>query len=77
MKKDIYRSSSEKYLEDIKTEIKWRYKNQKNFADTLYISRKVLSRVLNNIEELNIYWISLFYEKLGLDFKTYLDREKD
>lgn len=77
MKKDIYQSSSEKFLEDVKTEIKWRYKSQQRFADTIYISRKALSRVLNNIEELNIYWISLFYEKLGLDFTLYLNRERD
>ena len=73
---DIYRASSEKYLEDIKTQIKWTYKNQKSFADTIYISRKALSRVLNNIDELNIHWISLFYEKLGVDFTTYLARER-
>lgn len=77
MKKDIYQTSSEKFLEDVKTEIKWRYKSQQRFADTIYISRKALSRVLNNIEELNIYWISLFYEKLGLDFTLYLNRERD
>lgn len=77
MKKDIYKISSEKFLGDVKTEIKWRYKNQQKFADTLYISRKALSRVLNSIEELNIYWISLFYEKLGLDFTVYLNREMD
>lgn len=77
MKKDIYQTSSEKYLEDVKTEIKWKYKSQQKFADTIYISRKALNRVLNNIEELNIYWISLFYEKLGLDFTTYLNRERD
>ena len=73
---NIYRASSEKFLEDVKTEIKWTYKNQKSFADTIYISRKALNRVLNNIEELNIYWISLFYEKLGLDFTAYLNRER-
>lgn len=77
MKKNIYQTSSEKYLEDVKTEIKWKYKSQQKFADTIYISRKALNRVLNNIEELNIYWISLFYEKLGLDFTTYLNRERD
>lgn len=77
MKKNIYHTSSEKYLEDVKTEIKWKYKSQQKFADTIYISRKALNRVLNNIEELNIYWISLFYEKLGLDFTTYLNRERE
>lgn len=77
MKKDIYQTSSEKFLEDVKTEIKWRYKNQQRFADTLYISRKALNRVLNNIDELTIYWIRLFCEKLGLDYRTYLNREKD
>ena len=77
MKKDIYQASSEKFLEDVKTEIKWRYKNQQRFADSLYISRKALNRVLNNIEELTIYWIRLFCEKLGLDYRTYLNREKD
>ena len=77
MKKDIYQTSSEKFLEDVKTEIKWRYKSQLKFADTLYISRKVLNRVLNNIDGLTISWISLFYEKLGLDYRTYLNRERD
>ena len=77
MKKDIYQTSSEKFLEDVKTEIKWRYKSQQKFADTLYISRKVLNRVLNNIDGLTISWITLFYEKLGLDYRTYLNRERD
>ena len=77
MKKDIYQTSSEKFLEDVKTEIKWRYKSQQKFADTLYISRKVLNRVLNNIDGLTISWISLFYEKLGLEYRTYLNRERD
>lgn len=72
--RNIYETSSEQFLEDVKTEIKWRYKNQQNFADRLFISRKALNRVLNRADELNIYWISLFADKLGLDFTRYLVR---
>lgn len=75
--KNIYQTSSEKFLEDVKTAIKWKYRSQQNFADTIYISRKALNRVLNNVEELTIYWISLFCEKLEMDYRTYLNREKD
>ena len=75
--RNIYTTSSEKFLEDVKTEIKWRYKNQQNFADALYISRQALNRVLNRAEELTIYWINLFAEQFGLDFASYLNREKD
>ena len=75
--KNIYQTSSEKFLEDVKTDIKWKYKSQQKFADSIHISRKALNRVLNNIDELNIYWISLFYEKLGTDFSVALFREKD
>ena len=64
--------SSEDFLEDVKFEIKHQFKNQEQFAEKVYVSRKSLNRVLNNADELTIYWINVFCEKLGMDLRNYL-----
>lgn len=66
------RISSEDFLEDVKVEIKRQFKNQDNFAASIYLSRKQLNRILNNADELTVYWISEFCEKLDLDLRNYL-----
>ena len=66
------RISSEDFLEDVKFEIKRRFKNQNSFAETVHVSRKCLNRILNNADELSIYWINKFCERLGLDLKNYI-----
>ena len=66
------RVSSEDFLEDVKCEIKKQFKNQDRFAVTVFVSRKSLNRVLNNPEELTIYWINKFCETLGLDLRNYI-----
>ena len=69
---NICRFSSEDFLEDVKFEIKKQFKNQDRFAEKVYVSRKCLSRVLNDADELTIYWINTFVEKLGLDLRNYI-----
>ena len=69
---NIYRISSEDLLEDVKVEIKRQFKNQDNFAASIYLSRKQLNRILNNAEDLSSYWINKFCEKLDLDLRNYL-----
>ena len=69
---NICRISSEDFLGDVKFEIKKQFKNQDKFAETVYVSRKSLNRVLNSPDELTIYWINTFCEKLGLDLRNYI-----
>ena len=66
------RVSSEDFLEDVKLEIKRQFKNQDGFAETVHISRKCLNRILNNADELTIYWINKFCDRLGLDLRNYI-----
>ena len=66
------RISSEDFLEDVKFEIKKQFKNQDNFADVVFLSRKQLNRILNNADDLTIHWIDEFCSKLGLDLRNYL-----
>lgn len=69
---NICHISSEDFLEDVKAEIKKQFKNQDNFAASVYLSRKQLNRILNNADELTVRWISEFCEKLDLDLRNYL-----
>ena len=69
---NICRISSEDFLGDVKFAIKKQFKNQDRFAETVYVSRKSLNRVLNSADELTIYWINTFCEKLGLDLRNYI-----
>ena len=69
---NICRFSSEDFLEDVKFEIKKQFKNQDRFAEKVYVSRKHLNRVLNDADELTIYWINTFVDKLGLDLRNYI-----
>lgn len=69
---NICRFSSEDFLEDVKFEIKKQFKNQDRFAEKVYVSRKRLNRVLNDADELTIYWINTFVDKLGLDLRNYI-----
>ena len=64
--------SSEDFLEDVKFEIKKQFKNQDTFAESVYVSRKCLNRILNNADELTIYWINTFCDKLGMDLRNYI-----
>ena len=64
--------SSEDFLEDVKFEIKKQFKNQDTFAESVFVSRKSLNRILNNADELNIRWINTFCDKLGMDLRNYI-----
>lgn len=64
--------SSEDFLGDVKIQIKKQFKNQDNFAEIIYLSRKQLNRILNNADELTVRWIREFCEKLGLDLRNYI-----
>ena len=69
---NICHISSDDFLEDVKFEIKKQFKNQDRFAATVYVSRKSLNRVLNDANELTIYWINTFCDKLGMDLRNYI-----
>ena len=69
---NICHISSEDFLEDVKFEIKQQFKNQEQFAEKVHVSRKSLNRILNNADELTIYWINKFCDKLGMDLRNYI-----
>lgn len=64
--------SSDVFLEDVKFEIKKQFKNQDNFAEIVFVTRKQLSRILNNADDLTVSWINTFCKELGLDLRNYL-----
>lgn len=64
--------SSEDFLEDVKFQIKKQFKNQDSFAESIFLSRKQLNRILNNADDLTVYWISEFCEKLNMDLRNYI-----
>lgn len=64
--------SSKDFLEDVKFQIKKQFKNQDKFAEVIYLSRKQLNRILNNADDLTVYWISEFCEKLNMDLRNYI-----
>lgn len=69
---NICHFSSEDFLDDVKHEIKKQYKNQDNFAEAVFLSRKQLNRILNNANELTVGWISEFCNMLKLDLRNYI-----
>lgn len=64
--------SSEDFLEDVKYQIKQKYKNQDNYAKKLNYSRKVLNRILNSGDEISIYWINFFCSNLDMKMEDYM-----
>lgn len=64
--------SSEDFLEDVKYQIKQKYKNQDNYAKKLNYSRKVLNRILNSGDEISIYWINIFCSNLDMKMEDYM-----
>lgn len=64
--------SSEDFLGDVKHQIKKQFKNQDKFAEVIFLSRKQLNRILNNPEDLTVYWINEFCKKLDMDLRNYL-----
>lgn len=60
--------SSEDFLEDVKYQIKQKYK----YAKKLNYSRKVLNRILNSGDEISIYWINFFCSNLDMKMEDYM-----
>ena len=69
---NICHISSEDFLGDVKFLIKKQFKNQENFAEVIFVTRKQLSRILNNPDDLTVGWINEFCEKLGMDLRHYI-----
>lgn len=64
--------SSQDFLEDVKYQIKVKYKNQDNYAKILHYSRKTLNRVLNSGDEISISWIHIFCSHLDIKMEDYM-----
>jgi len=67
---------AETFLDDVKYAIKQHFHNQAEFAKLIPISRNALSRVINDPDGLDSYWMNLFAHYLHLDLRTYI-RQKD
>lgn len=64
--------SSEDFLEDVKFQIKAKYKNQTNYAKLLNYSRKSLNRILNSGDEISISWVKTFCKNLNMRIEDYM-----
>ena len=64
--------SSEDFLEDVKFQIKAKYKNQSNYARKLNYSRKALNRVLNSGDDISISWVKTFCSNLNIKIEDYI-----
>lgn len=64
--------SSEAFLDEVKFQIKVKYKNQTNYAKLIHYSRKALNRVLNSGDEISISWINLFCSNLNVKIEDYM-----
>ena len=66
--------SSEDFLDDVKHQIKIKFKNQSNYANYLHIGRKTLNAILNSGDELEVGMMIRFADDLGLLIRNYLPR---
>ncbi len=66
------RFAAEDFLDDVRYLIRQKYGNQGAFAKRIPVSRNVVSRVINNPERLDTYWVNLFAIELNMDLRSYI-----
>ena len=73
-KEDTNHFESDRFLSEVKIQIRRQYKTQSNFASALYVSRKHLNRILNNPnpDEISLCWVNQFASKLGLNLSEFI-----
>ena len=63
--------SSEDFLDEVKYQIKTKYKNQNNYAKVIGYSRKALNRILNSGSDISINWIMTFCRNFDMRIEDY------
>ncbi len=63
--------SSEDFLDDVKYQIKAKYKNQDNYAKVIGYSRKALNRILNSGNEISMNWVMTFCSNFDMKIEDY------
>lgn len=64
--------STEDFLDEVKYQIKAKYKNQNAYAKIMGYSRKALNRILNSGDEISINLIMTFCRNFDIRIEDYL-----
>ena len=68
--------SSDEFLDEVKYQIKTKYKNQNNYAKVIGYSRKALNRILNSGEEISINWVLTFCRNFDMKIEDYFSYKR-
>ncbi len=68
--------SSEDFLDEVKYQIKTKYKNQNNYAKVIGYSRKALNRILNSGEEISMSWVMTFCRNFDMKIEDYFSYKR-
>ena len=68
--------SSEDFLDEVKYQIKTKYKNQNNYAKVIGYSRKALNRILNSGEEISMNWVMTFCRNFDMKIEDYFSYKR-
>ena len=64
--------STEDFLDEVKYQIKTKYKNQDTYAKKIGYSRKSLNRILNSGDEISMKLIMTFCRNFDIRIEDYL-----
>lgn len=68
--------SSDEFLDEVKYQIKTKYKNQNNYAKVIGYSRKALNRILNSGEEISMNWVLTFCRNFDMKIEDYFSYKR-
>ena len=68
--------SSDEFLDEVKYQIKTKYKNQNNYAKAIGYSRKALNRILNSGEEISMNWVMTFCRNFDMKIEDYFSYKR-
>lgn len=68
--------SSDDFLDEVKYQIKTKYKNQNNYAKVIGYSRKALNRILNSGDEISMNWVLTFCRNFDMKIEDYFSYKR-
>ena len=68
--------SSDEFLDEVKYQIKTKYKNQNNYAKVIGYSRKALNRILNSGEKISMNWVLTFCRNFDMKIEDYFSYKR-
>lgn len=73
---NIYFSSYD-FLDEVKYQIKTKYKNQNNYAKVIGYSRKALNRILNSGDEISMNLVLRFCREFDMKIEDYFSYKRN